>query len=153
MALQQETLGAKVAAGETEGLRGAIGTPAQLREFLRRYEEVGVDQIIFVLQAGRTRHEHIMESLELFGSEVLPEFKARDEKQHAAKAARLEPVVEAAMARRVEPDVAMPDDYVMEALPKQLIKAAGGDELLDSIAAGTSVGDRSPIEGLAAREA
>jgi len=153
VALQQETLGAKVAAGETEGLRGAIGTPAQLREFLRRYEEVGVDQIIFVLQAGRTRHEHIMESLELFGSEVLPEFKARDEKQHAAKAARLEPVVEAAMARRVEPDVAMPDDYVMEALPKQLIKAAGGDELLDSIAAGTSVGDRSPIEGLAAREA
>ena len=57
------------------------------------------------------------------------------------------------MARRVEPDVSMPDDYVMEALPKQLIKAAGGDELLDSIAAGTSVGDRSPIEGLASREA
>ena len=152
VALEQETLGAKVAAGETEGLRGAIGTPGQLREFLRRYEEVGVDQIIFVMQAGRNRHEHIMESLELFGAEVLPEFKARDEKLRAAKAARLEPVIEAAMARRVEPDVSMPDDYVMEALPKQLIKAVGGDELLETIAANTSVGDRSHLEGLAARE-
>ena len=153
IAAEAGILGARIAVGDNTGLRGATGTPEQIRGFLRRYEECGVDQVIFVLQAGRTRHEHIMESLELFGSEVLPEFKARDEKQHAAKAARLEPVVEAAMARRVEPDVAMPDDYVMEALPKQLIKAAGGDELLDSIAAGTSVGDRSPIEGLAAREA
>ena len=66
--VQQETLGAKIAAGDDEGLRGAVGTPDQLREFLRRYEEAGVDQIIFVMQAGRNRHEHIMESLELFGT-------------------------------------------------------------------------------------
>jgi alkanesulfonate monooxygenase SsuD/methylene tetrahydromethanopterin reductase-like flavin-dependent oxidoreductase (luciferase family) len=152
IAAQQETLAAKVAAGETEGLRGAIGTPGQLREFLRRYEEAGVDQIIFVMQAGRTRHEHIMESLELFGTEVLPEFKARDEERRAEKAARLAPAIEGAMARRVEPDVTMPDDYVMEALPKQMIRAAGGDELLEKIATNTSVGDVSPIEGLAAHD-
>jgi alkanesulfonate monooxygenase SsuD/methylene tetrahydromethanopterin reductase-like flavin-dependent oxidoreductase (luciferase family) len=149
---QQETLAAKVAAGQTEGLRGAIGTPEQLRGFLRRYEEVGVDQIIFVMQAGRTRHEDIMESLELFGAEVLPEFKDRDEKLRAAKAERLAPSVEAAMARRVEPDAPMPAGYVLEALPKQIIRAAGGDELLDKIAANTSVGDVSPIEGLAAHD-
>ena len=152
-ALQQETLGAKIAAGETDGLRGAVGTPEQLREFFRRYEDVGVDQIIFVMQAGRNRHDDIMESLELFGAEVLPEFKARDEEQRLAKAARLEPAVEAAMARRVEPDVPMPDDYVLEALPRQLIKAVGGEELLDTIAANTSVGDRSHLEQLSAREA
>jgi alkanesulfonate monooxygenase SsuD/methylene tetrahydromethanopterin reductase-like flavin-dependent oxidoreductase (luciferase family) len=151
-ALQQETLGARIAAGETDGLRGAVGTPEQLREFLRRYEEVGVDQIIFVMQAGRNRHEHIMESLQLFGAEVLPEFKERDEKQREAKATRLEPVVEAAMARRVEPDVPMPDDYVLEALPRQLIKAVGGEQLLDDIASSTSVGDRAHLEQLA-REA
>ena len=58
----------------TAGLRGAVGTPDQVREFLRRYEEAGVDQVIFVAQAGKNRHEHIMESLELFGREVLPEF-------------------------------------------------------------------------------
>ena len=50
------------------GLRGAIGTPDQIRDYLRRYEECGVDQVIFCSQAGKNRHEHIMESLELFGS-------------------------------------------------------------------------------------
>ena len=29
------------------GLRGAVGTPDQIREYLRRYEECGVDQVIF----------------------------------------------------------------------------------------------------------
>ena len=51
-------------------LRGAIGTPDQVRELLRGYEEVGVDQVIFVSQAGNNRHEHICESLELFADEV-----------------------------------------------------------------------------------
>ena len=37
--------------------------------------------MIFCFQAGKNRHEHIMESLELFGREVLPEFIERDEKR------------------------------------------------------------------------
>ena len=80
-------LGAKLAAGDTTGLRGSVGTPDQVREYLRRYEEAGVDQVIFVLQAGRNRHEHIMESIEMFGREVLPEFIERDEAQVAGQAA------------------------------------------------------------------
>ena len=87
-AVKEERLGAKVAAGDTTGLRGAIGTPDQVREYLRRYEEAGVDQVIFVLQAGRNRHEHIMESIELFGREVLPEFLDRDEAATLEKAER-----------------------------------------------------------------
>ena len=75
LAARNETLGAKAAAGDETGLRGAVGTPDQLREFLRRYESAGVDQLIFVMQAGRTRHDHIMESIELFGTEVLPEIR------------------------------------------------------------------------------
>jgi hypothetical protein len=55
-------------------LRGAVGTPAQVTELVRRYQAVGVDQIIFVLQAGPNKHEHICESLELIGSQVIPEF-------------------------------------------------------------------------------
>ena len=77
-AVKEERLGAKVAAGDSTGLRGAIGTPDQVREYLRRYEEAGVDQVIFVMQAGRNSHEHIMESIEIFGREVLPEFADRD---------------------------------------------------------------------------
>ena len=52
------------------------------------------------MQAGKNRHEDICESIELFGREVLPEFKDRDEAQVKAKADRLAPVVEAAMARK-----------------------------------------------------
>jgi alkanesulfonate monooxygenase SsuD/methylene tetrahydromethanopterin reductase-like flavin-dependent oxidoreductase (luciferase family) len=123
VAARAETLGAKVAAGDSAGLRGATGTPAQLREFLRRYEAAGVDQLIFVLQAGNNRHEHIMESLELFGTEVLPEFLERDESATTAKAAKWEPLIEAALARRHREEPTMPQDYVMRAIPKQVVEA------------------------------
>ena len=105
-ALRQERLGARLAAGDRTGLRGATGTPAQVREYLERFEEAGVDQVIFVLQAGKNRHEDICESLELFGREVLPAFKERDQKQVQDKADRLAPAVEAAQARKAEPAAA-----------------------------------------------
>ena len=95
----QDSLGAKVGDDEAAGLRGAVGTPKQIREFLTRYEDVGVDQVIFVSQAGKNRHEDIMESIELFGTEVLPEFAERDAAREAEKAKRMAPVIERALAR------------------------------------------------------
>jgi hypothetical protein len=86
------------------GLRGAMGTPDQVREYLRRYEEVGVDTVILSSAAGRNRHEHVMESLELFGREILPEFAERDEQARREKEERLAPVIEAVMARKPESD-------------------------------------------------
>jgi alkanesulfonate monooxygenase SsuD/methylene tetrahydromethanopterin reductase-like flavin-dependent oxidoreductase (luciferase family) len=61
-----------------EGASGCIGSPKTIRERLLAYEDAGVDQIIFVAQAGATQHEDIMSSLRLFASELLPEFKERD---------------------------------------------------------------------------
>jgi alkanesulfonate monooxygenase SsuD/methylene tetrahydromethanopterin reductase-like flavin-dependent oxidoreductase (luciferase family) len=75
-------------------LRGAIGTPDQIRSFLRSYEEAGVDQVIFISQAGKNKHEHICESLELFAREVMPEFKEREPAIQKAKGERLAPVLE-----------------------------------------------------------
>ena len=49
-----------------------MGTPEQIADLVGRYERVGVDQVIFVCQAGKNRHEHIMESIELVGSQVIP---------------------------------------------------------------------------------
>jgi alkanesulfonate monooxygenase SsuD/methylene tetrahydromethanopterin reductase-like flavin-dependent oxidoreductase (luciferase family) len=57
---------------------GCIGSPKTIRERLLAYEEAGIDQIIFVAQAGATKHQDIMSSLRLFASELLPEFKERD---------------------------------------------------------------------------
>ena len=42
-------------------------------EALQRYEAAGVDQLIFISQAGANRHEDICESLELFAAEVMPQ--------------------------------------------------------------------------------
>jgi len=80
--------------------RGAIGSPATVREFLRSYEESGVDEIILLLNPRS--HEGTMESIELMGKEVLPEFIERDQKAVADKAARLAPVIEKIEARRPE---------------------------------------------------
>ena len=59
-------------------LRGAIGTPEQIAALMKRYEAAGVDQVIFVCQAGANRHDHICESLELFAAEVMPRFAGAD---------------------------------------------------------------------------
>jgi alkanesulfonate monooxygenase SsuD/methylene tetrahydromethanopterin reductase-like flavin-dependent oxidoreductase (luciferase family) len=77
-----------------------IGTPDDFRAHIKNYEEAGVDQIIFLQQAGRNTHEQICDSLNLFADEVLPEFQGRKEARMAKKAADLAPYLEAAMARK-----------------------------------------------------
>jgi alkanesulfonate monooxygenase SsuD/methylene tetrahydromethanopterin reductase-like flavin-dependent oxidoreductase (luciferase family)/putative sterol carrier protein len=103
-------LGVRVLQQGLGSLRGAIGSPEQVRDLCRRYEAAGVDQLIFVMQAGRNRHEHICESIELFASEVMPEFAARADEADARRAARFAPAAEAALARR-EPARTSDPDY------------------------------------------
>jgi alkanesulfonate monooxygenase SsuD/methylene tetrahydromethanopterin reductase-like flavin-dependent oxidoreductase (luciferase family) len=152
IALEQERLGAKVASGDTTGLRGATGTPEQLREYLLRFEEAGVDQLIFVMQAGKNEHEHICESLEMFAKEVMPEFKDRDDKQVAAKAKRLEPVIEQAMSRKTDDAPKLPKDYSFASIPKRMVDAANNEEgkkWLEKFADDRAKGERDPTLGIA----
>src|SRR4051812_25040605 len=95
-----DRLGVKILEEGFGSLRGAVGTPAQVRDLVARYEKAGVDQLIFVMQAGKNRHEHIMESIELLGTEVIGEFRDRAGEHERAKAERMRGAVEAAMARR-----------------------------------------------------
>ncbi|MEV5975326.1 LLM class flavin-dependent oxidoreductase [Streptomyces sp. NPDC051921] len=82
-------------------VRQAVGTPQKLRELIRVQEEAGVDQIIFQVQLGANKHEHIVESLELFAREVMPEFVERREAREAAKAERLAVPIQTALSRIV----------------------------------------------------
>ncbi len=109
-----EPLGAQLMEQGLGSLRGAIGTPDQIRELVRRYEEAGVDQLIFVSQAGRNRHEDICESMELFAREVMGEFHDRAELSEEEKRKRLAPAVERALERR-EPPHEPPDEYELGA--------------------------------------
>jgi alkanesulfonate monooxygenase SsuD/methylene tetrahydromethanopterin reductase-like flavin-dependent oxidoreductase (luciferase family) len=96
----QAPLGLKIMQQGMGSLRGAIGTPEQIADLVRRYEAAGVDQVIFVSQAGKNRHQHICESLDLVAKRVMPEFLERREERERAKAERLAPAVQAALARR-----------------------------------------------------
>ena len=71
---------------------------------MREYEEVGVDQVVFISQAGNNKHEDICDSLNLFGKEVLPEFKEREQHLAKKKAERLAPIIENAMKRKPQPN-------------------------------------------------
>jgi alkanesulfonate monooxygenase SsuD/methylene tetrahydromethanopterin reductase-like flavin-dependent oxidoreductase (luciferase family) len=91
-----------VTAAEVAGSRASgIGTPDDMREHLRAFQASGIDQVIFMQQAGRNRHDHICASLQLFADEVMAEFKADVAQRDAAKAARLAPHIAAALARKV----------------------------------------------------
>ncbi|HEX3607557.1 MAG TPA: LLM class flavin-dependent oxidoreductase, partial [Candidatus Dormibacteraeota bacterium] len=108
-------LGMKLLERGMGSLRGAIGTPAQVRELIERYRAAGVDQVILVSQSGRNRHEHICESLELFGSEVLPHVAEGAEAEEARKRERLAEACERALGRRTpaRPPEAVGPDYVV----------------------------------------
>jgi alkanesulfonate monooxygenase SsuD/methylene tetrahydromethanopterin reductase-like flavin-dependent oxidoreductase (luciferase family) len=116
--------------------RGGIGTPEQVRAHLEGYAEVGMDQMIFVQQHGKNKHEHICESLEIFANEVMPSFKAKEAARQAKKQAELAPYIEAALARK--PRMEMPAD---EDLP---VVTSAGKRLQDS-------GVNVPVSGITDR--
>jgi len=91
--------------------RTGIGTPDDMKKHLRAFQAVGIDQVIFLQQAGRNKHAHICESLELFAREVMPEFKAVEAERLAKKQAELAPYIAAALKRKKWMQVP-PDDQI-----------------------------------------
>jgi alkanesulfonate monooxygenase SsuD/methylene tetrahydromethanopterin reductase-like flavin-dependent oxidoreductase (luciferase family) len=95
---------------------GGIGSPDQIRANLERMEEAGVDQVVFIQQAGNNRHEHICGSLELFADRVLPGFQERHATRARQKAERLAPAIERA-TRRIPPLVEPGPPLAVESYP------------------------------------
>jgi alkanesulfonate monooxygenase SsuD/methylene tetrahydromethanopterin reductase-like flavin-dependent oxidoreductase (luciferase family) len=89
------------AAEHNAGQAAGIGTPADMLRHLRDMEAAGIDQVIFLQQAGRNRHEHISAALELFAARVMPAFKEAAAAREAAKAQELAPHIERALRRKV----------------------------------------------------
>lgn len=56
-------------------LSAIFGDPVSARETIRRFVDVGVDELIFVIQSGTIPHELIMESIRTIGEDVIPYFK------------------------------------------------------------------------------
>ena len=105
---------------ENSGARG-MGTPDELRAHLREFSDSGVDQVAFIQQGGRNRHEHICEALELFASDVMPEFRENEEARMRRKAEELAPYIEQAFARKREMPPLVDDDIpLVDALGRRI---------------------------------
>ena len=57
--------------------RGVIiaGDPDSCAAAVRMYEDIGVDQVMMIMQTETIPHEKVMSSIELFGKEVIPRFR------------------------------------------------------------------------------
>ncbi len=57
--------------------RGVIiaGNPESCIKTVKMYEDIGVDQCMLIMQTETIPHERVMESIELFGKEVIPAFE------------------------------------------------------------------------------
>jgi alkanesulfonate monooxygenase SsuD/methylene tetrahydromethanopterin reductase-like flavin-dependent oxidoreductase (luciferase family) len=53
----------------------AIGNPDTIIEVLKDYQDIGVDQVMFVMEMGGLPHTNIMESIKLVGKHVMPYFR------------------------------------------------------------------------------
>ena len=121
-----------------------IGTPAQLIERLKQYQDAGVDQVIFVQQAGRNTHADIIASLELFAAEVMPVLKADQAERDARKRSELAPFVEAALKRkkRMQP----PTREAIPPIPAYGRTVVAGDRTPANLAARRGGGIHIPSE-------
>lgn len=121
---------------------GGIGNLDQVRGALESFERTGVDQVIFIQQSGNNRHEHICESLELFGSHILPEFEARRATAEQRKAERLAPAIARAEAR-IQRAVATAVVPAVDSYPVMIQKQGGivtSDTIGEKLAATTGAG-------------
>lgn len=54
-----------------------VGSPEEVIEAIKRFEAIGLDQLVFVPRLGYSEpFEKTLESIELLGSEILPHFRA-----------------------------------------------------------------------------
>jgi alkanesulfonate monooxygenase SsuD/methylene tetrahydromethanopterin reductase-like flavin-dependent oxidoreductase (luciferase family) len=111
------------------GRGSGIGTPADLTEHLRQYQEAGVDQVVFIQQGGRNKHEHICDSLRLFADKVMPVLKSDQAARDARKQAELAPFIEAALKRkRKMPPVAASAIPTVSAYGRNVVQAGQATE-------------------------
>ena len=85
--------------------QNCVGTPDQIRAALQGFEDSGVDQVLFLSQAGKIPHELLCSSIELFGREVMPELKERDQRRAHEKAALVQRLSEKAMKRKAKVEI------------------------------------------------
>jgi alkanesulfonate monooxygenase SsuD/methylene tetrahydromethanopterin reductase-like flavin-dependent oxidoreductase (luciferase family) len=70
--------------------RGVIiaGNPESCIKTIRMYEDIGVDQVMMIMQTETVPHDRVMSSIEMFGKQVIPVFHQEERARAKAAAAR-----------------------------------------------------------------
>ena len=64
-----------------------VGDPDQCLEKILKYKALGVDQLICYVQFGYLPHESVMRTIELLGTEIIPELEKQGHQAEATVAA------------------------------------------------------------------
>ena len=76
----------------------AIGSPDKVRAGIRSFVDIGIDQLGLIMT--RAPQDHCVESLELFATEIMAEYRDEAAEREARKAAELAPSIERAFERK-----------------------------------------------------
>lgn len=95
------------------------GNPDEVNEQIAKYQEVGCDQLVFGIPNEGFEHEEVLEMIELFGTEVIPNFDT-DPEHRTTRFRRT--------AQRKYPDFAepMPEGLDVSVIPENALIPLGG---------------------------
>ena len=69
-----------------EGTKFCVGTPSDCIRFLEMYEALGIEEVFLLCAIGPARHEEVLNTIRLFGEQIIPHFAAREPRRAAALA-------------------------------------------------------------------
>jgi alkanesulfonate monooxygenase SsuD/methylene tetrahydromethanopterin reductase-like flavin-dependent oxidoreductase (luciferase family) len=99
----------------------AIGSPEKVRAAVRAFADVGADQMSFNMPFAPL--DDLLHSIELFASEIMPEYKEKAEEREYNKWRELAPFIEQAFARKqVRSELADQDIPVVAAIGRKIME-------------------------------
>jgi alkanesulfonate monooxygenase SsuD/methylene tetrahydromethanopterin reductase-like flavin-dependent oxidoreductase (luciferase family) len=69
-----------------EGTKFCVGTPADCIRFLEMYEALGIEEVFLLCAIGPARHEEVLNTIRLFGEQIIPHFESREPRRAAVLA-------------------------------------------------------------------
>ena len=67
-----------------EGTKFCVGTPEECIRFLELYERLGIEEAILLCAVGPATHQEVLNTLRLFGEQVIPHFQNRGRRAASA---------------------------------------------------------------------
>jgi alkanesulfonate monooxygenase SsuD/methylene tetrahydromethanopterin reductase-like flavin-dependent oxidoreductase (luciferase family) len=69
-----------------QGTSFCVGTPEDCIRFLERYEALGIEEVFLLCAIGPAQHQEVLQTIRLFGEQVIPHFQAKEQRAAVAQA-------------------------------------------------------------------